>query len=45
VLGYGELMAVAWLLLYLGLLALVLFLRFRSGAWRSIELVEELPPV
>lgn len=41
VLGQGELAAVAWLLLYLGLLALALYGRFRSGAWRRIELVEE----
>jgi multidrug resistance protein, MATE family len=45
VLGYSELAAVAWLLAYLGLLSLVLYLRFRSGAWRRIELVEEAPLV
>lgn len=38
--GGAEQSAVAWLLIYLGLLAFVLFLRFRSGAWRHIELVE-----
>ena len=37
--GGGEFAATLWLLIYLGLLALVLFLRFRSGAWRRIELV------
>ena len=37
--GGGEFGATCWLLIYLGLLALVLFLRFRSGAWRKIELV------
>ena len=37
--GGAERSAVTWLLIYLGLLAVVLFLRFRSGAWRKIELV------
>ena len=37
--GGAERSTVAWLLIYLGLLAVVLFLRFRSGAWRKIELV------
>lgn len=41
--GGAEQSAVAWLLVYLGLLALVLFLRFQSGAWRRIELVENVP--
>jgi MATE family multidrug resistance protein len=40
VLGGGPLVAIGSLVLYLGLLALVLYLRFRSGAWRRIELVE-----
>jgi MATE family multidrug resistance protein len=39
-LGGGDAAAVAWLVLYLAVLALVLFLRFRSGAWRRIVLVE-----
>ena len=43
VLGGGDLAAVAWLVAYLGLLALVLWARFRSGAWRRIVLVEPLP--
>jgi len=38
--GGGDIAAVAWLVLYLGLLAGVLLLRFRSGAWRRLELVE-----
>jgi multidrug resistance protein, MATE family len=37
----GDLVAVGWLVLYLGLLAGVLYLRFRSGAWRRIVLFEE----
>jgi MATE family multidrug resistance protein len=38
--GGDETTATMWMILYLGLLAVVLFLRFRSGAWRRIELVE-----
>jgi MATE family multidrug resistance protein len=38
--AHADLVAVGWLVLYLGLLALVLWLRFRSGAWRRIQLVE-----
>ena len=36
----GELGAVAWFIVYMGLLAGTLFFRFRSGAWRKLELVE-----
>jgi MATE family multidrug resistance protein len=43
--GGSENTAVAWLMLYLFLLAAVLYGRFRSGAWRRIELVEEAPLV
>jgi multidrug resistance protein, MATE family len=39
--GGSESTATVWMIIYLGLLALVLFLRFRSGAWRKIELVPE----
>lgn len=39
-LGGNDAVAVAWLVVYLALLALVLLLRFRSGAWRRIVLVE-----
>lgn len=39
-LGWGDTSAVAWLVLYLGLLAGVLYLRFRSGAWRRVQLTE-----
>jgi MATE family multidrug resistance protein len=38
--GGGDAAAVAWLVLYLAVLALVLLLRFRSGAWRRIVLVD-----
>jgi MATE family multidrug resistance protein len=40
ILGGGDVAAVAWLLAYLALLALALWARFRSGAWRRIVLVE-----
>jgi len=40
VLGYGDLVAVGWLVVYLAALALVLWLRFRGGAWRRLTLVE-----
>jgi MATE family multidrug resistance protein len=39
-LGAGDLAAVGWIVAYLGLLAAVLWMRFRSGAWRRLELVE-----
>jgi MATE family multidrug resistance protein len=42
-LGAGEAVAVGWLVLWLALLALALLLRFRSGAWRRIQLVPEEP--
>ena len=35
----------AWLLIYLAVLAVVLFVRFRSGTWRRITLVEGAPGV
>lgn len=38
-LGGGAVVAMLWLVLYLALLAAVLFLRFRSGAWRKFDLV------
>jgi MATE family multidrug resistance protein len=38
--GGGDVGAMAWLVIYLALLALVLFLRFRSGKWRELELLE-----
>jgi MATE family multidrug resistance protein len=40
VLGGNDLVAVAWIVAYIALLAGVLWLRFRSGAWRQIVLVE-----
>src|SRR4029078_2517358 len=36
----GAIVAMGWLALYLGLLALALWWRYRSGAWRSLVLVE-----
>ena len=41
-LGWGDLGAVGWLILYLALLAGALYLRFRSGAWRRIRLTDPL---
>lgn len=38
-----ETTAMLFLLAYLGLLSATLFLRFKRGAWRAIELVGELP--
>jgi MATE family multidrug resistance protein len=42
-LGAGPTAASTWLVVYLGLLAGVLLLRFRSGAWKRIQLVEPAP--
>jgi multidrug resistance protein, MATE family len=42
-LGGGETSAMAWMIAYFCLLALVLWLRFRSGAWRRLELVPRRP--
>lgn len=43
--GGAERAAIGWFVAYLGLLALAMFLRFQSGAWRKITLVEETLPV
>lgn len=44
VLGGGIGWAVAWLSAYLGVLALVLWLRFRTGKWKTLDLTgQELP--
>lgn len=37
-LGAGDVVAAGWLLIYLALLAVAMFLRFRSGRWRSIDI-------
>jgi Na+-driven multidrug efflux pump len=39
-LGWGDVGATWWLVGYLALLALTVFLRFRAGSWRHIELVQ-----
>lgn len=36
----GDVVAVFWLVAYLGLLALALYVRFRGGRWRTLELIE-----
>ena len=41
IMGGGDVVAVLWVVGYLAVLAAVLLLRFRTGAWRRIELVEE----
>jgi MATE family multidrug resistance protein len=38
--GGGDIGAMLWLVTYIGLLALVLFVRFRSGKWRAMQLIE-----
>lgn len=45
VLGGGELAAAAWMIVYLAMLAVVLALRFRSGAWRSLDLAGHEAPL
>lgn len=42
-LGGGEVVAMLWLVAYLAVLAGVLWLRFRGGAWRQVVLVEPSP--
>lgn len=42
--GGGDVGAMAWVVAYIAILALVLWLRFRSGAWRRIELVDHSAP-
>jgi len=44
-LGGTERAAVGWFIAYLALLAIILWFRFRSGAWRRIKLVEEPLPL
>jgi multidrug resistance protein, MATE family len=38
--GGGDLLAIGWMVAYLALLAIFLFFRFRSNAWKKLELVE-----
>lgn len=42
--GWGYQGATTWLVAYLAVLALAVFLRFRTGAWRRVELVDGAPP-
>lgn len=39
-LGGSAVQAMLWVVLYMGLLAAAMWLRFRSGKWRDLELVE-----
>lgn len=42
----GMNMAVFWLVAYMGLLSIVLWLRFRAGVWRKLDLAgSEMPPI
>jgi MATE family multidrug resistance protein len=44
-LHWSERGAVSWMVVYLALLAAVLVIRFRRGAWRRIELTHADPPL
>jgi MATE family multidrug resistance protein len=35
----------AWLTVYVWLLSIGFFIRFRSGKWKSIEVIESVPPI
>jgi MATE family multidrug resistance protein len=41
----GDVAATLAMVAYLALLAAVLYLRFRTGRWRSIELTSDGPPI
>jgi MATE family multidrug resistance protein len=43
--GGGVVAAMVCLVAWIALLAVAIAWRFRSGAWRRIQLVEEVPPV
>jgi MATE family multidrug resistance protein len=45
VFGGGDVAAVLWVVGYIGLLALALALRFRSGAWRKLDLAGSEAPI
>ena len=38
--GGGDVGAMLWLVAYLAVLAAVLWLRFQTGAWRKLQLVQ-----
>jgi len=40
VLGWNAVQAISWFVIHLAALAAILFVRFRLGAWRHIQLVE-----
>lgn len=44
-LHWSERGAVSWMVVYLALLAAVLVIRFRRGAWRRIDLTHSEPPL
>ncbi len=41
--GWGDASATCWIVAYLGLLAAALLWRFRSGAWKHVQLLESEP--
>jgi DMSO/TMAO reductase YedYZ heme-binding membrane subunit len=41
--GWSERGAVSWMVVYLALLAVVMLVRFRRGAWRRIDLTHTEP--
>ncbi|MEK6544062.1 MAG: MATE family efflux transporter [Elusimicrobiota bacterium] len=43
--GGSEGAVMAWLIAYLAIVALALYLRFKSGAWKKIELMQDPLPV
>lgn len=43
-LGWAEVGAMLWVILYMGLLALALLLRFRSGRWKELSLLGASEP-
>lgn len=40
---HGEMVAVGWVVAYMGLLSIVLWLRLQSGAWEKVKLIEPAP--
>ena len=41
--GWGDAAATSWIVAYLALLAAALLWRFRTGAWRHVQLLETVP--
>jgi len=43
VMGGSDVAAMFWLVAHLGILTIILYVRFRSGAWRRFDLTQTLP--